>query len=596
MGDLATISGTALVPGVSRNQRFYSPELIGRAVDRATARIDAGAMPLTMMVSHPVDEPRQPVTKIVGRITRLWQEADGRARFEASVADTPEARTVLGLIDNRDGQEPYVRGVSIRGAWIGNPRKVRTADGLAETADDMEIDGLDFTHRPGVPGAAVEQVTAPAAAAQESATGRALIIESVQEALVTAIDEADAPAQAANTPGKVFADPGYQKDGKKRYQLDTKANAKAAWSYINQKDNASAYTAPQLKRIRQRIIKALKKFGVDVDVKEGWTVERAEQVTEAAAEPGTVTEYGLGLDRGSFSVCLDNGMVTVTVCSYCVDPADLDIVARQAMAGACAAMATIDPDDDGDIDVPGESGAANVPQASIATMAPRVEAADQAAAVTESEESEVDEPGADPEPVAPPAPEPAADPTTEQEEPAVSEPTTTEAVAPSPAAAAPTITFTPEQFDAFLNRIAPPAPALAGAAAEAAPATPAPVAETAPAAPAAAPAPAEPAAAAPAAITEAEIERIVNERVNAKITEAIQSQVSQAGPPTRKGLVGRVTESGQVQTAADAAAGELNEHGLPANWPNKPLHQYNADERAKYVSAAMMQHVIGNRV
>jgi hypothetical protein len=47
MGDLATVSGTALIAGVSRNQRLYSLELIGRAVDRATARIAAGEMPRT---------------------------------------------------------------------------------------------------------------------------------------------------------------------------------------------------------------------------------------------------------------------------------------------------------------------------------------------------------------------------------------------------------------------------------------------------------------------------------------------------------------------------------------------------------------------
>jgi hypothetical protein len=62
-----------------------------------------------------------------------------------------------------------------------------------------------------------------------------------------------------------YADPGYQKDGKKRYPLDTKEHAKAAWSYINQAGNASAYSAEQLKSIKGRIRAACKKFGVEID-------------------------------------------------------------------------------------------------------------------------------------------------------------------------------------------------------------------------------------------------------------------------------------------------------------------------------------------
>ena len=50
-----------------------------------------------------------------------------------------------------------------------------------------------------------------------------------------------------------YADPGYQKDGKKRYPLDTAAHCKAAWSYINQAGNASAYTPEQLSAIKGRI-------------------------------------------------------------------------------------------------------------------------------------------------------------------------------------------------------------------------------------------------------------------------------------------------------------------------------------------------------
>jgi hypothetical protein len=564
---LATISGTALVPGVSRNNRYFSPELIGKAVTRAQARLADGLMPMTMRVSHPVDEPRADVTEIVGRITKLWQESDGRARYEAVVADTPPARNVLALIDNREGQTPYLRGVSIRGDWIGTPRKVHAPGGaFAETADDMEIDGLDFTHRPGVTGAAVEHVYDPEPPNESAPEGRTRIYESVQEALVvTAITEADAPAGAKSKApyGPVkYADPGYQSDKQKRYPVDTLEHAKAAWSYVNQGDNAAKYTAPQLKRVRARIVAVLKKFGVDVDIKESLLIEH-----RTIAESGPVTE-GYPMPAG-MEICLDNGMVTVRVCSYSVDPADLDIVARQAMAGACAALALIDPDDDGDIDVPDEDEG----YPTLEPVAQALSAAFETAPpgnVTEAADP-VDPVAVDPapEPVAPPpAPSPAADPITPEEVPAVSEESTTAAVASSPA---PAVTFTDEQFKAFLAAVAPP-PVAVAAPAEAAPA--APVAE-----------------AAPGAVTESEearIERIVN----ARLTEAMQRQVVQTGPPARKGLVGRVTESGELRTAA--AADAVNSNGLPADWPDKPLHQYKDAERG-LMSAALLEYVTGPR-
>ena len=61
-----------------------------------------------------------------------------------------------------------------------------------------------------------------------------------------------------------YADPGYQSDGKKRYPIDTKDHAMAAWSYINQQSNAGKYTAEQVKAIKGRIRAALKRFGVQV--------------------------------------------------------------------------------------------------------------------------------------------------------------------------------------------------------------------------------------------------------------------------------------------------------------------------------------------
>lgn len=60
-----------------------------------------------------------------------------------------------------------------------------------------------------------------------------------------------------------YADPGYQDDKKQRYPIDTVEHAKAAWSYVNQGDNASMYDPRSLAKVKMRIQAALKKFGVD---------------------------------------------------------------------------------------------------------------------------------------------------------------------------------------------------------------------------------------------------------------------------------------------------------------------------------------------
>jgi hypothetical protein len=575
---VATVTGTALVPGVSMNKRLYSTELIGKAVARAQARLaDPDGMPLTMRVAHP--KPGEvvfaPVTEIVGRVTKIWQEADGRARFTAAIADTHEGRTVAALVDNRDGR-PYLRNVSIRGSWLGRTHRTLLPGGeMAESADDLELDGLDYTHKPGVAGADIEQVAGPDEGARESGPdGRTPITESVQEALVTAINEASAPA--ATIGPKVWADMGYLADGDKRLPLDSRSEAKAAWRHITEADNARKYTSAQLKRVKGRIKTALGKHGVGL-VGDGWLVESAE---------GAPVLEGYGEERpGSFYVTLDNGKVCVTVGSYCIDPHDLDRIGRAAMDGACQALAAMDPDMDGDIDVPGAPS-----EDTDGDMGGESAPATAAAAVVETEPAAPETGPATPEPaptLAPneaPAPVPAADSTTEpeSEDPAMAETTTAaEGNAATPAAAPVAgITFTDDQFKQFLDRMVP---AAAGAPAESAPAAAATVAEAT-------------AAAEPALVVETEdqrIQRLVAEGIAAERTRLIQETVERQGPPQRKGLVGRVQESGELATTGNG--GELNSQGLPADWPDKPLHEYKGAERAK-LSAALMQHVVGNRV
>jgi len=51
----------------------------------------------------------------------------------------------------------------------------------------------------------------------------------------------------------------------KKYPIDSPEHIRAAWSYINHKDNAAKYDADEVKTIKNRIKQAAKKHGVEID-------------------------------------------------------------------------------------------------------------------------------------------------------------------------------------------------------------------------------------------------------------------------------------------------------------------------------------------
>jgi hypothetical protein len=56
-----------------------------------------------------------------------------------------------------------------------------------------------------------------------------------------------------------FADP-----VNKKYPVDTPEHVRAAWSYINHKDNAAKYEKSEGESIKRRIRKAAEKHGVEI--------------------------------------------------------------------------------------------------------------------------------------------------------------------------------------------------------------------------------------------------------------------------------------------------------------------------------------------
>ena len=51
----------------------------------------------------------------------------------------------------------------------------------------------------------------------------------------------------------------------KKYPIDTPEHVRAAWQYINHKDNAAKYEASDVTRIKNRIKQAAKTHGVEIN-------------------------------------------------------------------------------------------------------------------------------------------------------------------------------------------------------------------------------------------------------------------------------------------------------------------------------------------
>lgn len=51
----------------------------------------------------------------------------------------------------------------------------------------------------------------------------------------------------------------------KKYPVDTPEHVRAAWNYINHKDNAAKYDAGEVETIKNRIKRAATKHAVEID-------------------------------------------------------------------------------------------------------------------------------------------------------------------------------------------------------------------------------------------------------------------------------------------------------------------------------------------
>ena len=62
-----------------------------------------------------------------------------------------------------------------------------------------------------------------------------------------------------------YSDVDFADSTNKKYPIDTPEHIRAAWSYINHKDNAAKYDADEVQTIKNRVKQAAKKHGVEID-------------------------------------------------------------------------------------------------------------------------------------------------------------------------------------------------------------------------------------------------------------------------------------------------------------------------------------------
>ena len=263
---VATIRGTLLKPGVSKNNRLYTSENIRSAAEAAKSDLAAGKT-LNMYTTHKAAAEDDPMS-LVGMFTNVWQEDDGSLKFEADVPNTTTGRDYANLTHGK-----FQRTISIRGGWGSTPTIEDFEGQKVLTAPTLRLGGADGTATPGVEGASIEGIDFLESFVESDGNFDPKVFmditESVEVELVPFNEEVKpeisedvmekvfeflSDAMEADDPKKpygnvTYADPGYQADKKKRYPLDSEQHVKAAWSYINVAKNAAKYSSAQLARI-----------------------------------------------------------------------------------------------------------------------------------------------------------------------------------------------------------------------------------------------------------------------------------------------------------------------------------------------------------
>jgi hypothetical protein len=424
-GRIATISGTMLRPGVSKNRRLYTKELIAKAAQRMQERIaDPDGLPIVMRTHHDAGDDS---VRIVGRLTDVQVGEDGAANYRADLYDTAHGRDIAALVT---GKEPALKSVSIHGYWLGPVKRAQYEGESVTTGDDLEIDALDFTASPGVVGASVAAASyLPEGGPAESTAGRTPISESAEATVEAITEEAPVEAYSAKQKKAMLAKGHAMKNpsGDPSYPIKTKSDLRKAIRAVGR--GGADHDA-----IRKHIVQRAAALGLSNMIPDNWNKDGS--MKENATRLGEIREYYASDGPGGAGFCVDayNGPISLTMRACGIDPAELRVITAAAMTAAVDALQAMDPDMDADIDIDGAphadtddgtGGDESTPQAGRPLAAEHVDALQDAAAADRIQPGTVITPQAVNEALAQTAPPAQGAATTNtEEEAAMGEPTT----------------------------------------------------------------------------------------------------------------------------------------------------------------------------
>jgi hypothetical protein len=196
MAVIGSVTSDFLAPGVSRNGRLYTPEIIRKAVARMQERLaDPDGLPLTMLSHHDAGDDSK---ELVGRIVSVELDEDTDvATLDGYLIDTAAGKDIASATEPDDQGRRVLDSMSIRGWWLGPVRYVEVDGESCETGDDIEVNGVDFTKDPGVLAARIRGSSRSRSTTEASA--RTPITETVEATLMT--DRIAGKPSPADMPG-----------------------------------------------------------------------------------------------------------------------------------------------------------------------------------------------------------------------------------------------------------------------------------------------------------------------------------------------------------------------------------------------------------
>lgn len=327
---IATIKGTMLVPGVSKNSRLYTPTVIGKAVKRMRERLsDPDGLPIVMRTHHDAGDDSR---LIVGRITDVSQLPDGRATYEARLFNTTAGRDIAAIIGDR--KAPALRSTSIHGYWIGPVEHINRGGERVEAGEDLEVDAIDFTGSPGVPDAKISSVAFESVAVPGRVAGA---ITEAGEAEVTVTEVADGGIGWIG----------------ERYSAAQLRQMAAKGQAMTDADGNISYPIANKTDLR-RAIRAVGRGGADHDAIRKHIITRAAALGLSSMIPPTWNKDGSmqestpaqGVAEAYVTVCVGGDQGNIV--QVCVDNADGDSLKKAAKKAAKLAANFLGDDDSGD--------------------------------------------------------------------------------------------------------------------------------------------------------------------------------------------------------------------------------------------------------